>query len=326
MNIKNNGLILKLYYKYIFRVRHYYKGRKALKHLLSIKKKDEVYVILTNAIGDDIYGMSYVKELRKHHNGELTVLCLKNRKTLVESYPDSYDRIVTFDKNTEKWKDITSIYMSRRLLPMAAKQGIFSILPFYYLPLDFSDGRNQLELIRDVLLKLPKDVSIQYPDIKETVISSISDFKDKSDHIVVINPYSSSMDYVDMAMYEKISDYIQDKGYIVYTNVVGDQKVVKGTKPLRCSIDEFYSICNHIPLVISTRSGIIDWSISAKTNFVIFYFPFGRNQIFYPSISVFYERHTLKAWNTNNVVEYIYTSTDQSYNGFVDFVEKTKII
>lgn len=317
--MKGLRIIQILYYKFLFKLRHYLSGGKALNRLLKEKKEKDVYVILTNAIGDDVYGLTYINNIKKAKKCHIVILCLENRKSLVECYPGSYDEIKTYVKGSKEWKGITSIYMSKAQQKRAQKHDIYSILPFYILPLNYQDGRNQLDFIRDDMLRLPKDAIIQYPKINEVKISSISDFYSNSNRIVVINPYSSSMDNIDFTLYSQIATSLSNRGYIVYTNIVGNQKIIEGTLPLNCPLEEFYSICNNIPLVISTRSGLIDWSITAKTNFFVIYFPFGNNSYCYPSTSVFFERHTLKAWGTNNVEECIYSNRESAFNEFNEY-------
>ena len=60
-------------------------------------------------------------------------------------------------------------------------------------------------------------------------------------------------------------------GYVVFTNVVGQQEAVKGSHELRCSIYELYSIACQISLIVSVRSGIIDLLIPSGISMFVLY-------------------------------------------------------
>lgn len=73
----------------------------------------------------------------------------------------------------------------------------------------------------------------------------------------MFNPYSNSTKST-FKICQAIADSLKDKGYILYTNVIGKQKVLKGTLPLRCSMYEFNTIAQKIKMFVSVLSGIVD--------------------------------------------------------------------
>ncbi len=284
--------------------------------------EDEVAVTMTNAIGDDIYGLAYLRAFKNIYGVKIVLYGLKSKAKLYDNYGDTIDRKVYFNKTEAEWKRIQSISMLRKLIRKSIRHKIYPILmhQYYHQP-EHDDGRNFLDVLGKDFFNLPISQKgiIQYPDFSKAPITTIIDFDSKKDKIVVINPYSSSMDNSMMELYERIAVYLQKLGYILYTNVIRDQEPVANTMSLDCSIFEFYAICNQIPMVISTRSGILDLVISSKTNFLVYYLPFVHNGWRFNN-DVFYHRYTLKAWGTNNVTEHMVEDEFSAYKFFIDYM------
>lgn len=115
---------------------------------------------------------------------------------------------------------------------------------------------------------LNENESIAYPVI-EWDESSTAIYN--SNHVVVINPFSNTLDSSHYDVFEKIACILKEKGYEIYTNVINNQEPISGTKPLRCDIEEFYRISSVVAAVISIRTGLIDFSISSGGNFMVLY-------------------------------------------------------
>lgn len=132
-------------------------------------------------------------------------------------------------------------------------------------------GRNNLELMKEYL-KLPREIPIALPCPPKVQITSILNFEKRKNKIVVINPYSSSKTICSCTeLLNMIVEELKDKGFIVYTNIVGEQKPLNGTYPLRCGLLEIYSIADEIPVFVSVRSGVMDWIVSTNSKKFIIY-------------------------------------------------------
>lgn len=59
--------------------------------------------------------------------------------------------------------------------------------------------------------------------------------------------------------------------YSIYTNVIGEQKPINGTQELRCSIYELFEVVKKSSLVISTRSGILDYLVPTDIDMFVIY-------------------------------------------------------
>ena len=283
--------------------------------------EDEVAVTMTNAIGDDIYGLAYLRAFKNTFGVKIVLYGLKSKAKLYDNYGDTIERKVYFNKTEAEWKRIQSISMLRKQIRKSIRHKIYPILmhQYYHQP-EHDDGNDFLEVLRkDVFNLAVSDAIIQYPIFIKEPITTIKEFDKIKGRIVVINPYSSSMDNTMMNLYEKIAGYLLERDYIVYTNVIKTQEPVKNTIPLDCSIYEFYAICNQIPMVISTRSGILDLVISSNTNFLVYYLPFVHNGWRFDN-DVFFHRYTLKAWGTNNVTEHMVEDDTSAYKFFIDYM------
>ena len=117
-------------------------------------------------------------------------------------------------------------------------------------------------------------------------------------------------------LWEMIADNLFLRGYIVYTNVMKHQKEVKDTKRLECSIIELYNICNEIPLFVSVRSGIIDFTISSRCDKVVIWYMDS-------SISLKSLKNicNLDAWGITNVYSIYHINKQDTIYGFNKYLE-----
>ncbi len=289
-------------------------GYRTLKNLKKRKGKDEIFLILSNQLGDCVYGLAYAESLREKSGKKLIIISDTRRKNLIESYHIDAE-VVYLEKDSKEWRGTQCLNGSPYCIKKGIKWGIFNVVQWIVFPHDRYPNRSALDLIRREMLGLDKDATLSYPDFSNWPIRSIDDFENKKSHIAIINPYSYSMADVDFQLFDELSEILTGSGYLVYTNVIKDQKAVKCSERLDCPIEEFWAICNQVPLVISVRSGIIDLTIGTKANFFVLYFLSDKR-----SGPGFYGQYTLKSWNTHNVEEVIYQDRYQCINAFNNFL------
>ena len=75
---------------------------------------------------------------------------------------------------------------------------------------------------------------------------------------VILSPYANSVVLLDEKLWEKIADHYKVKGYDVYTNVVGNEKPIRGTAALAAMISEMIPIVEKAGTFIGIRSGLCD--------------------------------------------------------------------
>ncbi len=75
---------------------------------------------------------------------------------------------------------------------------------------------------------------------------------------VVVSPYAKSVTALPDELWNKIVDHFKCKGYVVLTNVSGDEEPLTGTKGISPDINEMRSIVEAAGTFIGIRSGMCD--------------------------------------------------------------------
>ena len=296
-------------------------GKKQVRELASKMQQDDVYVILPSLIGDFCYAMAYMRDFCRQKQDEgktVTVFLLEARKPMLELWTNNF-KTVFFPKGSKEYGRIANIICHKETVFYAQKYNIYATVPWYAIPHNGKNLRNGFDILRNDMLQIGNDAAIEYPKVPKVKVKAIPDFELRKGRVVVMNPYSNSMGYMDITIYEEMASILRKKGYEVYTNVVGDQQPVKGSQPLDCPIFELYNICNEIPLFISIRSGIIDFCVSAKCK--LFIISFGLRKFM---TNDFYYTYELKYWQTGNVTEFIHKSKEDTLARFSAFVKDMK--
>lgn len=238
--------------------------------LAAIKKRNTVYVVTAHSIGDFLYGVSYLSYFRETKlSANIILLADKSKKKLVEGIM-GYNKVVYYDKSSFLYKTILS-YILYKNGSLARKCIDYNILIAY--PWNFRSSRNILYDLRHTVFRfqyLPRRIS--YPVIETCKGEAYKSLERENKKIVILNPYSISMKTLPMWFWNHISERLSEQGYLVCTNVVGNQTVLKKTLPLRCSIVEFYSIVKDLAfVVISMRSGLVDLIVSTGSKLIVLY-------------------------------------------------------
>ena len=255
----------------VYRVYMYIRGLRFLKKLIAEKHDDEIYLGIHYSIGDALYGLSNLKSLRERYpEKKIVVISSEHRMEILSAF-DCIDRLVLL--KAEDFKKLQHFLFFRILAFIGFRYGIINayIAPYYsvYKKVSFDDNRKAVNLFRKIL-GLQQDSPVTYHNINRITVNSIENFEQIKDRTVIINPYSVSIKTT-MSIYETFCDELIRRGYTVFTNTVGEQEAVKGSLPLKCSIQELYSIACDIPLVVSVRSGVLDLMIPSGVSMFVVY-------------------------------------------------------
>lgn len=85
-----------------------------------------------------------------------------------------------------------------------------------------------------------------------------ADEKDTAIKTVIISPYAKSVALLPESLWSDLVDDLTERGYEIYTNVVGDEKQLEGTKPISPTIAEMKTAVEQAELFIGIRSGMCD--------------------------------------------------------------------
>lgn len=301
-------------YIYLRKPFSYRTAKKILTLIISEKEKNDVVFVNRPPIGDTVYGMSSLDAFReKHPDKRIIVIGDEKNAELIKSYAH-IDEIKLFPSDSEIYKKMLILSGFPKLCAIGAKHGVYMTLP---MPKRIGNT-DAIRRQRLTVFHLNENAPITYHGFTKGKVFAINNFYSIKDKIVIINPYSTTMPYVTMPLYKKLCDILISRGYIVYTNVVGDQMPVDGSEPLRCSIEELYSIACDISLIVSVRSGILDLIVKSNINMFVLYENVTKSRC--------YDFYRLNAWRCRGDIEEIYVNNkkmlEQIPNMFLNFLER----
>lgn len=88
---------------------------------------------------------------------------------------------------------------------------------------------------------------------------------------VILSPYAKSVVALPDSVWEDIVEYYRKQGYVVYTNVAGEEKPLKGTKGISPDITQMKSLVEQAGTFIGIRSGLCDVLKTAKCKKIALY-------------------------------------------------------
>lgn len=259
--IRHNNFLIN-YYKYLC-------GKYALKRIIQDKKDNDIYLAAYHSLGDTLYALSVIKAIHEKYPDKKIVVAGNGRFEEIFSSINNIDKLILF--KGKKLRQLHSILSFPSLVEESSKHGIINmhVSKYYEQYRRILNDRRAMNIYRKIF-DLPENAPITYHLMKTIPVSSIENFDAIKSRTVIINPYSISMPCT-MTIYESMCDELVRRGFKVFTNVVGSQQALKGSEPLRCSIQELYSIACNIPLVVSIRSGILDLMIPSGISMFVVY-------------------------------------------------------
>lgn len=269
-------------------------GYLLLKKLQS-ERPHSAFFITSYALGDVVYAMAYLSAWRTRNPGRKVILVADpNKKCLIETYSD-YDEVIYYARDTQMGSRVlVHLNGSKFYSFLGRKQGIYNTIPDQIY--GRRTGQDNLTLMR-TYLELPDDAPIVYPHPPKMRVTAIADFEANKGRIAVLNAYSGGKTVCgcEEDLLHSMAEVLKMRGYLVFSNIIGEQRALEGTVPLRCDLLEMYTIADEIPLIVSVRSGIMDWLISTNSKkFVIYSDRYSDN---------FTRLFALPAWGTRNCKE-----------------------
>jgi len=116
---------------------------------------------------------------------------------------------------------------------------------------------------------------VKYPRKTQNHAYSKNYFKENGliqNKTAILSPYANGWYITEYSIWEKISDILKRKGYIVCTNCADEYEApIRGTKPLLFSVEYAVEIIEEAGLFIGLRSGLCDLISNAKCTKIIVY-------------------------------------------------------
>ena len=287
---------------------------------LSIKNKGTRYFVSVDSMGDTCFALSFSNYLNSKYHCKY-IVSEKQHKMIVESYPHLLeDQLLFYKKGSILAICIYIIVHNKVLCDYFKKRNIYVMYPTTYKRLQVVVDKDFISIVCNENLKIPSIPLLTYPEYPRVNIHSIVNWHEIKDKVVVINPYSISMSFSDMEIWEKMADELIKRGYIPFTNVIKDQKEIKSTLPLKCSIYEMANIASEIPMMISLRSGIIDYLINTNCRKFVIYNRYSNSAV---PPETWYNVYNLSQWKKSNVYQSNPKTSKELYSDFLRFIDNS---
>ena len=247
--------------------------------------KKFLYMFIPCSIGDFLIagGLSYAVQRRK--NKVATVLIAQERmKNLAVKFENVVDTIY---------------------LPLDLVKAVDTLIQgtqayewdnFIYGNIHTVDGKiiwdetlNLVDRYKKNALNIPIDTPLMMPLTYPVSAKNISDIKARyvldRKRTIIIFSHAKTFSELDERFWEELVQRLNEKNYIVYTNINAAETIIDGTKPLELNFSELNYIVDRVKCFIGLRSGALDFlAMTPAQIFTIHKFPQWENDL-----SVIYE-------------------------------------
>lgn len=278
-----------------------------LKRILKRKKQNEVVIPLATQLGDSIYGVAFIDAFKqKYPDKFVVVIGQKKYENIFRSYA-SIDKLILIN-SPKQYKYIDAYIRAPYISGKGLKYGVIPTIPLFYKNIFKEKNIDTLYQLRKSF-GVMDNAPISYHNVELTDIKVIHDFESKKNRIAILNPYSTALFNANIDLFKILCNVLTDAGYIVYTNVIKGQKEITGSLRLNCSLEELFSIAKGVPVIVSVRSGILDYLIPSGINIFAIY-----DNCFERWIKMY----NIKSWNGSGQVKEIYRPKKEDYQNVAD--------
>ena len=273
---------------------------------LKCKDKKTTYVLMLPHIGDVCYALAFLKPFKEYyHYSDITIIGREQLRDLYGLYEDGYDKQIYM-----KEKEILRLIYGLSFVEKFCDWKFCNIINTFPWPRDMRlcklEQVTALNMTKRIIYGLPEETLPQKPHIR---LVNNDDFLEHMDgRRIILSPYAQTVPELPLTFWEQLVDCLKDKGYLVYTNVADNQIAIRGTAPLKCSLEEIIVYANAADYFIGIRSGIFDLIVSCRCKIVVFY-PEYEHAMFF----------NLNAWQMNDSIYEIYGVPNLS--GILSYIE-----
>ena len=133
---------------------------------------------------------------------------------------------------------------------------------------------------------LPVDTKPSIPRDDLPVYDGMSDIPQGKS--VIFSPYAKSVVAINDSVWKKAVNYYRKCGYKCFTNVVGDEKPLDGTKEISTSIAQMRSVVERAGIFIGIRSGMCDILREARAKKIALYPDYNYSDTRWKAIEMYY--------------------------------------
>jgi len=274
-------------------------------------------------IGDICLELSYLKRYKQEHPDVKVAIATRSASNpLYKCFPDSYDKLIPIT-NKQQSLLLHFFHTDSGVVFRKKHPELTCLNPAAWVRRDFIAHSNNVNMgdIAKGALKLSAETlpgEINKIELSPEMRAKLDEQHIKKGKTVVINNVSYSCGGPSTAFFEELVQRLQDKGYAVVTNVVGDQQPVNGTKGLSFPLDEAVGVLDELGYVVGIRSGFLDLACFSDATVVAI-----DNDTYYASDAYLIEKIWPQKSNCRTM-RYVENNTDNTefINEIVSYIEK----
>lgn len=216
-------------------------------------KQKEPLVVFRHSIGDVFLFRIYLPEYKKRKG-------LENIKVIVSS-DGAYNTAQIFGmNNVEKVTENEYLALIKFIFFLEKKDDIVWGADWWTLPMEIYKNIGWPRYVAKYNLRLNEPYQLDFPSIwqgslNETELLKKGLMKGKS---IILAPYTNSVSELPLQFWEILAERLKKLDYFVFTNTVGKQKPVKGTKKIEIPLEQIGIYLDYAGYFIALRSGLCD--------------------------------------------------------------------
>jgi hypothetical protein len=262
-----------MFRKIVYYMFNYIKMKRWFEKICNVDEYDEILIIGQPGIGDILISATFIPYYISVNSGKKLVVCgERNSFVLKELGLNSYCTVsdcfmksirIAYARNPLMQNIINDLV---RLNKLKILDTTFYMKTAYCYKLP---SITVIDAIKCISLGLGQDIQ-EYTFPKINLEYDVAGKFGIKAPFIIINPFSNSA-IINNLFWEKLVEKISQDGIDIYCNVFGNEKPIKGTKELKCTVQEFYALSSRAKYILSIRTGLMDYIMNSCKNMVVIY-------------------------------------------------------
>lgn len=239
--------------KYYLDARLHQLNKHIKKHLSEGKK----IIYLPAGFGDTLLILSFAQAIEKNH-GPVHFILRRSHQFLAEMYHVKNYDLIFHEKElcalpvvAKLYPTALNIYDVAKATPRITENSIFIASPYYT-----NGGKHPQSNLNSFLqftsdfLDIPLDTPfrepLSYPTLSEKLSQKINQMGNLDKIVVICPEHGSTNHQIDFSLdfWEKITDYFNQRGYVVIQNTLYPHTLIKGAKWISLSPSDLVALCS----------------------------------------------------------------------------------
>ena len=217
-----------------------------------------------DALGDVYYAHAFLKSYCRRHNIVKYVVCVIFGA--YRSVSELFGTVNIVELNKEQMDELVQavIFTKEKDCIIAHHDCPYSFDMIRYINSEFL---NFLDFYRYGVFGLEVGDLPEIPQFKETTLKNLL----IENRTVILSPYAKSIVGIPESYWESVVEEFKEKGFAVFTNVVGSEIPIKGTEGLKIQLSEIIATVEYAGIFVGIRSGLCDILSTAMCRKIVIY-------------------------------------------------------